>query len=248
MMEPEKMNCGLLAAAIVSALLTVGSSAAVAADKVVVIPLMSSAAGSDEIIHNGVRYGTVTSLGKIWLDRNLGAVRVAGSVTDSLAYGYLYQWGRGADGHENRTSPTTAALSATDTPGHGSFITNNGAVTHYDWRNPQKNGLWQGAIGINNPCPAGFRLPTATEWATEMNSWGSGNQNAAGAYASPLKLVVAGYHDHNDGSVRSAGSVGFYWSSDVDGIGSRGLSFDVGNDGVYGYTRADGFSVRCLKD
>ncbi|MFZ1451482.1 MAG: hypothetical protein WAT20_02205, partial [Ferruginibacter sp.] len=45
--------------------------------------------------------------GKIWMDRNLGASRVATSSTDDLAYGDLYQWGRLTDGHQNRTSGTT---------------------------------------------------------------------------------------------------------------------------------------------
>lgn len=43
---------------------------------------------------------TVTSAGQVWMDRNLGASRVAISSADSLAYGDLYQWGRGTDGHE----------------------------------------------------------------------------------------------------------------------------------------------------
>jgi hypothetical protein len=50
---------------------------------------------------------TVVSAGQIWMDRNLGASRVATSSTDSEAYGDLYQWGRGTDGHEKRDSGTT---------------------------------------------------------------------------------------------------------------------------------------------
>ncbi len=37
-------------------------------------------------------FGTVTSAGQIWMDRNLGASRVATSLYDVLAYGDLYQW------------------------------------------------------------------------------------------------------------------------------------------------------------
>lgn len=38
---------------------------------------------------------TVTSLtGRVWLDRNLGADRVATSSADALAYGTYYQWGQ----------------------------------------------------------------------------------------------------------------------------------------------------------
>jgi uncharacterized coiled-coil DUF342 family protein len=60
--------------------------------------------------------------GKIWMDRNLGATKVASSYDDSQSYGDLYQWGRGNDGHQCRNSTTTSILSVTDQPGHGDFI------------------------------------------------------------------------------------------------------------------------------
>ncbi|MFT7002526.1 MAG: hypothetical protein ACJAVW_003569 [Spirosomataceae bacterium] len=47
---------------------------------------------------------TNPTTGKIWMDRNLGATRVATSSTDAYAYGDLYQWGRATDGHTLRTS------------------------------------------------------------------------------------------------------------------------------------------------
>ena len=188
--------------------------------------------------------GTVTSAGQTWMDRNLGASQVATSSTDSAAYGDLYQWGRGADGHQLRTSPTTATTSATDAPGHGSFITTNDSL--YDWRVPQNNSLWQGVSGANNPCPSGFRLPTETELNTERASWAS--NNSAGAYASPLKLVVAGYRIHFNGALSSAGSYGYYWSSTVNASNARSLDFGSGSAGVYSYIRAHGRSLRCLKD
>jgi hypothetical protein len=98
---------------------------------------------------------TVLSAGQVWMDRNLGASRVATSSTDSAAYGDLYQWGRGADGHQIRTSGTTDVTSDTDVPGHDDFITTN--TSPYDWRSPQNDNLWQGVSGINNPCPDMFR-------------------------------------------------------------------------------------------
>lgn len=188
---------------------------------------------------------TVTSAGQVWMDRNLGASRVATSSTDSAAYGDLYQWGRGADGHEKRTSPTTATTSATDVPGHGSFITTN--TSQNDWRVPQNNSLWQGVSGTNNPCPSGFRLPTETELNTEQASWAS--NDAAGAYTSPLKLVVAGYRSRFAGTLYS--TLGHYWSSTVDVSFARHLifdSFDSGGASVYTDVRAVGGSLRCLKD
>lgn len=178
------------------------------------------------------------------MDRNLGASQVATSMADDQAYGDLYQWGRLADGHQSRTSPTTPTLSINDTPGHGSFITANSNPR--DWLSSQNTNLWQGVAGINNPCPAGFRLPTETEWNTERLSWSSQDYN--GAYASPLKLVRAGYRDSGDGTLNTAGSNGFYWSSTVYGSSSLSLYFGSGvATNLFNY-RANGLSVRCLKD
>lgn len=191
---------------------------------------------------------TVTSkTGRVWMDRNLGASRVATSATDPEAYGDLYQWGRGTDGHEKRNSPTTSTLSTTDTPDPaGSFITT--ISSPYDWRTPQNPHLWQEVSGINNPCPDGFRLPTDLELNEEMISWGDNNQNSTGAYNSELKLVVAGYRSSNGGTVLTAGSDGNYWSGTVNSTYSRFLYVDSGNALMLSYTRAGGFSVRCIKD
>lgn len=191
----------------------------------------------------------MSNTGRIWMDRNLGASRVATSSTDAASYGDLYQWGRGADGHQLRNSLTTTNLSSLDQPGNGNFI--RATDLSYNWRNPQNSNLWQGVNGINNPCPNGYRLPTAAEWDEEQASWIS--RNASGAFASPLKLPMAGYRYRTNGSLRLVGSGGFYWSSTVVGIpslpNSRKLTFNSSifesNDTYY---RADGFSVRCIKD
>ena len=101
--------------------------------------------------------GTVTSAGgRIWMDRNLGASQVATNSTDVASYGDLYEWGRGTDGHQIRTSATMATLSSTDQPAEGKFITINSG--NYDWRSPQNDNLWQGVNGVNNPCPSGWQL------------------------------------------------------------------------------------------
>ncbi len=182
--------------------------------------------------------------GKTWMDRNLGASRAATSSTDEEAYGDLYQWGRAADGHQVRTSSITATLSNSDTPGHGGFIITPDSP--WDWRSPQNDNLWQGVNGTNNPCPAGYRLPTEAELNAERLSWSS--NNAAGAFASPLKLPVAGFRRGSSGSLFGVGSFGDYWSSAVSGSLSRGLLFDSSHAYLYSSRRAHGFSVRCLKD
>ncbi|MEN8898957.1 MAG: hypothetical protein ABF251_09645, partial [Nonlabens sp.] len=178
--------------------------------------------------------------GKTWMDRNLGASQVATSSTDAAAYGDLYQWGRGADGHQCRTSPTTSTLSSTDQPGHGDFI-----IGSNDWQSLRNNNLWQGVDGVNNPCPSGYRLPTDAELDSERQSWSS--SNSAGAFASPLKLPMPGYRS-NVGSLQIVGLFGYYWSSTLNGILPRALFFGNSNSNISVNNRTIGSSVRCLKD
>jgi uncharacterized protein (TIGR02145 family) len=181
--------------------------------------------------------------GETWMDRNLGATQVATSSTDADSYGDLYQWGRGTDGHQIRTSNTTSNLSSTDVPGHGDFIISNSYSI--GWLSPPNNNLWQGVIGTNNPCPPGYRLPTEAEWNAERASWTS--NNAAGAYASPLKLPLAGTRSYSTGSLGS--QEGIYWTSTVSGAYySQALNFQSSDVSMDGYSRGFGFSVRCLKD
>lgn len=187
---------------------------------------------------------TNPATGKTWMDRNLGASRAATSSTDTEAYGDLYQWGRAADGHQLRTSGTKTNLSNSDTPGHGDFILSPDSP--WDWRSTQNDNLWQGVNGINNPCPAGFRLPTEVELNAERASWSS--NNIAGAFASPLKLPMAGVRELGNGSLRYVGSRGYYWSGTVDGSRSRRLSFYSTGAAMNSLHRALGGSVRCIKD
>ena len=186
---------------------------------------------------------TNPTTGRIWMDRNLGATQVATSSTDVNSYGDLYQWGRRADGHQCRTSPTTATLSSVDQPAHGSFIVAPNAP--YDWRSPQNANLWQGVNGVNNPCPSGYRIPTETEINAERLSWSQ--DNSVGAFASPLKWTLAGYRRYDNGGLYVAGANGGYWSSTVSGTDSRDLNFSSGGASMYDTNRADGFTVRCLK-
>ncbi len=161
---------------------------------------------------------TVYSSGHEWMDRNLGASRVATSASDPEAYGDLYQWGRFADGHEKRTSTSLTGQSNDVDPGHSFFL-----IGHDDWLSTPNEDLWQGS-GINNPCPAGFRLPTVTELMAERASWVS--DDAAGAFTSPTKLVMAGHRGYSSGNILNAGSTGWYWSSTIRAVEPLGPESD----------------------
>lgn len=184
--------------------------------------------------------------GKTWLDRNLGASQVAISSTDANAYGDLYQWGRLNDGHQSRTSTTASTLSSTDVPSDTSFI-----LSSSDWRSTANNNLWQGLNGTNNPCPTGYRVPTANEFEAERLTFSS--KDANGAFNSILKFSQVGARNGTTGSLMNVQFYGSYWTSTVsagapfrmdinDGLGN-GPSWSTGPNG----NKAEGYAVRCIK-
>jgi uncharacterized protein (TIGR02145 family) len=197
---------------------------------------------------------TVTSkTGRIWMDRNLGASRVATNIKDEVSFGYLFQWGREADGHQFRTSVNTSTLSTNDKVGNNAFIITGMEVYSSlpnDWRKPQNDNLWQGVKGVNNVCPTGFRLPTSNEWEQEILTWVS--KNPDGAFASPLKLPGAGARAAGNGVIIPNMFGNYYWSSDVsNGLYSMSYSLATGSYGdiyVNRVSRGYGHSVRCIKD
>ena len=198
-----------------------------------------------------VTYGAQT-----WMDRNLGARRVATAINDVLSYGNHYQWGRPADGHEisvwNGDTPTSGrgfadataleALATSDTPGHPNFIITK--VSPYDWRSDKNNNRW--ATANQGPCPAGYHVPTDAEWNT-ADTFGAWNNNTD-TYSSALKLPSAGARDRYYGSLYNQGIRGYYWSSTVSGTNARNLDFGSTAAFTTSEYRANGLTVRCLKD
>ena len=200
----------------------------------------------------------VTYAGQTWMDRNLGARRVATALDDVLSYGNHYQWGRPADGHEisvwNGATPTSGrgfadataleALSATTTPGHPNFILTN--ASPYDWLATQADpDRW--ATASQGPCPAGYHVPTNTEWNT-ADTFGAWNNNTD-TYNSALKLPSAGFRIRTDGLLYGQGTDGYCWSSTVSVTNVRYLRFVSSAAHTNGnIVRANGDTVRCLKD
>lgn len=186
----------------------------------------------------------LSATGKTWMAKNLGANNIATSATDVGSYGALFQWGRPADGHQwrssaTRTGPVSSGFKSTR------FITSSSLP--FDWLSTQDDSRWNGSSkGDHDPCPNGFRVPTAAEWDNERQLFPA--QNATGALESVLQLPTAGYRHSNTAVLTSVGSSGHYWSSNVSGIAAQLLSFTSNTADLGTGVRTFGYSVRCIKE
>ena len=200
-------------------------------------------------------YGTVTTAtGRVWLDRNLGATRVATSSTDAAGYGDYFQWGRPADGHQtkyltnNNSTGFTNTRSATAVPSTDLWIVPTDGSN--DWLSTPDNTLWTGANPTNNPCPAGFRIPTESEWSAENIA------NVGATFqTNGLKLTLPGMLTNfgsGGASYTAKGSYGQYLTQTAYTTNGGARYFGVnGSNQVWfdqNYYKSQGMSVRCIQN
>jgi uncharacterized protein (TIGR02145 family) len=200
-----------------------------------------------------------------------GSGTAATDSTSSDAKGWLFQWGRAADGHHWRSSATVAgpvALSganqvASGTATYGKFITNG--EYPYDWRTPQYDQLWRNWNDGRFPCPSGWKVPSS--WGALYRSgstYGAPGQATANTWVwvnkgyairpdgvtTTLFLPAAGYHHSNNSTVLTdVGTYGLYWSSTAVSSGVHYLLFHSPSVSPEANSRrANGFSVRCIAE
>ncbi len=181
----------------------------------------------------------VSSSGKTWMDRNLGAMRACQSYDDEACYGDYYQWGRTYDGHQKPDSDLNDTQSATTTPAHGSFITVN--AHDEDWMEPLRDSSGSIRESEWNVCPFGFRIPT---WEEVQNEF---ILNREDAFAK-LKLPASGFRQDTSGSMYYQGNTGYLWTTTPSGSVAACLFYFDGSGGRCSYGRANGYPVRCIKE
>jgi len=223
------------------------------------------------IIINGIK----------WATRNLAAHgKFAENPED---YGALFQWGRTGDGHEQHTSPNyptndnsfeNGLVDSTGLDADGQIVNTHAAYgkfiktidTLFDWRTPQNNLLWNSGTEttpvktVNDPCPAGWRVPTKTELKSLENSVSEiGKLNGIfGRYygdgTEKLFLPAAGYRGENTGTLYGMGESMpgineylYYWSSTPIGEWAYLLCY-FSEDRISRHPRAGGLSVRCVAE
>ncbi len=156
------------------------------------------------------------------------------SGTRAESHGKFYQWGI------NVAWNTTGSSAAGATP----------------------SGSWSSSYPSNwntHPCPDGYRLPTDTEFRNLINSStvsrGGGWSSSDYGYikftsgSNSVEFPAVGYRDDStSGTLREAGTDGYYWSAfALTYYGVSDLCFNSSGLYVGGGDKADGHSVRCVR-
>ena len=149
--------------------------------------------------------------------------------------GWFYQWG------SNLGWSSTSPLMASDSSSTWIIV----AETGNEWKSEK------------NPCPTGWRLPTKDEMQSLVNAgsrwctWNNVNGRILGTGAKNIFLPAPGFRINTTGVLNYKGAEGDYWTGDPCGADNAyslefGAAATVIN--VKNYKRANGFSVRCVKE
>jgi uncharacterized protein (TIGR02145 family) len=126
----------------------------------------------------------------------------------------------------------------------------------YQWNEAMQYITTEGAQGI---CPKGWRIPTKEELSTletsvnkhgnKLKSKGQGSRSGAGTNTSEFSALLSGYR--YDGACYYLGDYTRFWSSsENDTTYAKNMNLDKVDSYIEQLTnsKADGYSVRCLKD
>jgi len=177
----------------------------------------------------------------------------------TLTHGLLYQWHRkyGQDYNNSGITSGPVSLEVGNNSNNSNLIYVN--ITSWDWCTT--NQIVWNMTPEYNPCPSGWRVPSATELNTLENAgysytnsgidgltgkWFGGNY--ATNHIGSLFLPISGNRSGTSGISENRGIWGYYWSSSSFGMSAQGLFFNNGLTSMGTSGKQSGFSVRCVKD
>ncbi len=236
----------------------------------------------------------------IFMDRNLGALNNAHATEAEIlaSYGLYYQWGRRTPfvgpryydcanafnasvyNTDSRTVPLVYAETdaATGTEAYAEthpmdFLTGTEA-SDYDWLMQHNDRLWGASKTVSDPCPHGWRVPTAAELAGLSIADPHAQENTAALmkqYGWNLTdgdvtsfFLGGGRRSALYGSISNVNTnevpkpwIGCYWTSTPTGANqSAALYFSLDTDDASlselnpakSYPRANGMQIRCVRE
>jgi uncharacterized protein (TIGR02145 family) len=175
--------------------------------------------------------------------------------------GGYWQWGRKGPGPSAWLNSNSTNFAHGPT---GPGLANANAFAITGWSTVgAPDGAWSdNAKTANDPCPAGYRVPTIEQWVgmiennTEIpvGTWTSGvaAYNTGRFYGNSLFLPAAGFRDNanSPGGLSNRNNVGLYWSStECLGDCSMNMIFDIDDSSASNIgPRTPGYSLRCIAE
>lgn len=166
--------------------------------------------------------------------------------------GGYWQWGKAvqaAEGPSDASSPNSGSVAgwSSSMAPDGSWVDSNPMTS-----NP-----------ADNPCPAGFRVPSKAQWEGVANnalnprtivgsSWTTGVSNYSNGvkFGDNLFLPAAGFREFNDGRLDNRGRRGHYWSSTQISSDITANFLIISNTSFItaAFVRTYGYSIRCMEE